>query len=194
MFEGLLNSIESGFSNLPPSNFCVPCFIKGFLEGAAIGLATLALIATAPGWLAVALAVGLAALGAYGIYQLAKNWSRMPDNAKSEALGGIAGGLIAGTFEPAHSSHCCFRSEQRSISSNTRGNPCSRGCDGSCHYGGASSSGTAAAPSSWYGRRCCYGNDRGRRKRKGGNGAAEYSARNKQSISWTAKLIKRGKL
>jgi hypothetical protein len=99
-FEGLLNSIESGFSNLLPSNFCVPCFIKGAVEGAAIGFATLAVIATAPGWLAVALAVGLAALGAYGVYQLATNWSRMSDAAKSEALGGLAGGLLAGRFGP----------------------------------------------------------------------------------------------
>jgi hypothetical protein len=100
VFEGLLNSIESGFTNLLPSNFCIPCFLKGLLEGAAIGFATLALIASAPGWLAVALAVGLAALGAYGIYHLVNDWSGMSDQAKSEALGGIVGGLIAGRFGP----------------------------------------------------------------------------------------------
>jgi hypothetical protein len=100
MFEQLMGSIQDTFRDIMPEGFCLSCFLTGLVEGAAIGLLAMAAIATAPAWLAVALVVGLAALGAYGIYNLVSNWDQMNGAQKSEAIGGIVGGLIAGRFGP----------------------------------------------------------------------------------------------
>lgn len=100
MFEQIFNGISEFFSNVVPGQFCLSCFINGLFEGLAIGILALAAIAAAPAWLAVALVVGLAVLGAYGIAQLVNNWGTMSDEAKSHVLGGIVGGLLAGKFGP----------------------------------------------------------------------------------------------
>jgi hypothetical protein len=100
MFESIFNGIGELFSDVLPGQFCWSCFFSGLVEGLALGFVALAVIAAAPAWLAVALAVGLAALGAYALMQLAANWNAMSDGEKSHALGSIAGGLIAGRFGP----------------------------------------------------------------------------------------------
>jgi hypothetical protein len=105
VFERLVGSIQETFGDVLPSNFCVGCslkgvgsFLKGLAEGAAISLATLAVVALLPEALAVAVTVGLVALGAYGIYQLWNNWGSMTNDQKLETVGGIIGGLLAGRF------------------------------------------------------------------------------------------------
>ncbi|OJH42805.1 hypothetical protein [Cystobacter ferrugineus] len=100
MFERLFDSICEFFDDLIPDEFCLPCFLQGAAEGLLVGLATLAVIAAAPAWLAVGLTVGLLAYGVYNLYNLAENWSRLSDEEKSKALGNIAGGLLAGRFGP----------------------------------------------------------------------------------------------
>lgn len=100
MFEKIFNGITEFFDDVLPDEFCVPCFLKGRAEGLLIGVTALAVIAAAPAWLAVALTVGLAVVGVYGMAQLAHNWGNMSDTQKSEALGGIVGGLLAGRFGP----------------------------------------------------------------------------------------------
>lgn len=98
MFENIYHGIDELFGDVLPDEFSWPCFLKGAAIGFTIGLAALLAIATAPGWLAVALTLGLAAWGVYGIGQLVKNWGNMTDAQKSEAMGGMAGGLIAAMF------------------------------------------------------------------------------------------------
>lgn len=99
MFEGLLSSIESGFSNLLPSGFCAPCFVKGVLEGAAVGLLAglgLAALAAASPVAATIAAVALAVLGVVAVVSLVSKWGHMNGAQKSEALGGLLGGAIGG--------------------------------------------------------------------------------------------------
>jgi hypothetical protein len=96
MFESIFHGISEFFSDVLPHTFCVPCFLKGVAEGFAIGLVTLAAIAASPAWLAIALVVALTAVGIYGITKLVSNWHNMSDGQKSEVLGNIAGGIIAG--------------------------------------------------------------------------------------------------
>lgn len=100
MFESLFNSICEFFDELIPDEFCLTCFLKGAAEGFLVGVATLAIIAAAPAWIAVGLTVGLLVYGAYSLSNLAANWSQLSDEQKSEALGNIAGGLLAGRFGP----------------------------------------------------------------------------------------------
>jgi hypothetical protein len=100
MFERIFNGIGEFFSDLLPDEFCFPCFLKGLVRGLSLGLVALAAIAAAPAWLAIALTVGLLAFGVYSIMELAKNWDQLNDQQKSEALGDIAGGLLAGRFGP----------------------------------------------------------------------------------------------
>jgi hypothetical protein len=100
LFENIISGIGEFFDDVWPDEFCWPCFLEGAAQGFAIGFLALAAIASAPAWLAVGLTVGLLALGAYGMAQLAANWDRMSDGEKSHAIGGIAGGLAAGGFGP----------------------------------------------------------------------------------------------
>jgi len=100
MFERIFNGICEFFDELVPDEFCLSCFLKGLAEGLVVGLAALALIAAAPAWLAIALTIGLVAWGVYGAMQLVDSWPTMSDAQKSEALGNILGGLLAGRFGP----------------------------------------------------------------------------------------------
>ncbi|WP_095987982.1 hypothetical protein [Cystobacter fuscus] len=100
MFERIFNGICEFFDDLLPDEFCLPCFLKGVAEGLLIGLGALILIASAPAWLAVALTIGLVAFGIYGAVQLVESWPSMSDAQKSEALGNVLGGLIAGRVGP----------------------------------------------------------------------------------------------
>ena len=99
MFERLIGGIQSTFSDLMPHEICVPCFIKGVLIGAGTGLLTIAglsALATLSAAAATALAVVLAVVGIVALAAMVANWKHMNDEQKSEALGGLVGGALAG--------------------------------------------------------------------------------------------------
>jgi hypothetical protein len=101
MFESLIGSIQSGFSNLLPHDFCVPCFLKGLAEGigfGALAIGALALVATFAAPIAGAVALIVAVAGIAGLAYMAANWKNMDDRQKSEALGEFAGGALAGNI------------------------------------------------------------------------------------------------
>jgi len=100
VFEQITSGISQLFSDVMPHTFCIGCFLKGLVQGAALALVAVAAIAALPAELAIVATVGLAALGVYGISQLAKSWGGMSDGAKSEAIGNIVGGLIGGAGGP----------------------------------------------------------------------------------------------
>lgn len=79
---------------LTMDHFCVPCFFAGMGKAVVVGLATVAAIALLPEELAIAATVGVIALGALGIRALTNRWGKMNDDEKSDALGGIVGGLL----------------------------------------------------------------------------------------------------
>ena len=72
-FTSALKDIEDTFGNVLPSEFCVPCFVKGLLEGAAVGALTvagLAAIAASAPVAATIAAIALAVLGVVGAVKL----------------------------------------------------------------------------------------------------------------------------
>jgi hypothetical protein len=99
VFANIFSGISEFFSNALPG-FSVGCFLKGVVEGLAFGLGALLVIAALPAELAVLVAVGLIALGIVGLVSLANAWPSMNGDQRSETVGGILGGLIAGKAGP----------------------------------------------------------------------------------------------
>jgi hypothetical protein len=103
MFGYLYGDIEHTFSDLAPSDVCIPCvaksFAQGFLVGAATGLLTgvaLAALAAAAPAVATVAAVALAIVGVVGLVRLVASWGGMTPEQKAEALGGLVGGFAGG--------------------------------------------------------------------------------------------------
>lgn len=96
MFESLIHSVQEFWDDVKVDDFCVPCFVKGLAKGAAIGLTALLVIASLPAAAATAAAVVLTVVGVAGAAVLAARWKTMTGAEKSEVLGDLAGGLIAG--------------------------------------------------------------------------------------------------
>lgn len=96
MFDSLIESVQEFWDDVTPDEFCVPCFVKGLARGAAIGLTTLLVIASLPAAAAAATVAVLAVVGVAGAAVLAARWKTMTDREKSEVLGDLAGGVIAG--------------------------------------------------------------------------------------------------
>jgi hypothetical protein len=98
-FTDLISDIDQSFQDILPKHFCIPCFIKGLLEGVAVGalaVAGLAALAAAAPLAATVAAVALAAVGIAGLASLVSSWKGMSDQQKSEALGGLVGGALTG--------------------------------------------------------------------------------------------------
>jgi hypothetical protein len=100
-FVDLISDIDQSFKDVLPKHFCVPCFVKGVLEGVAVGalaVAGLAALAAAAPLAATVTGVALAVIGIAGVVRLVSSWKGMSDQQKSEALGGLLGGAITGRF------------------------------------------------------------------------------------------------
>jgi hypothetical protein len=96
MFDGLVAAAQDFWDDVKIDDFCVPCFLKGAARGAAIGLTALLVLASLPAAVATAATVALAVVGVAGLAMLAARWNTMSGAQKSEVLGDLAGGVIAG--------------------------------------------------------------------------------------------------
>ena len=90
-YDSTQSDIQSNFGTNEPGGFCLPCFLRGLLEGGLFALGAIAVAALAP-----EAAILIAAYGIYSLIELAKNWSSMTDAQKSEAAGMLVGGLAVG--------------------------------------------------------------------------------------------------
>jgi hypothetical protein len=101
LFEQLAGSIGSAFSDLLPTDFCLPCFLEGFAQGAAVGLlagaltvAGLAALAALAPAAATFAAITLAVVGVAGVIAALANMKNLNDKEKSRAWGELLGGAV----------------------------------------------------------------------------------------------------